>query len=372
MINFTITKEEFIRGLSVVQNVAAGRTTLPILSNVLLRAAGGKLHLTATDLDTAISCSVDAKVSKEGSTTVSAKRLFGVVREFRNESIEVASDDKHVLSLKCGPSHYKINGISADEFPPMPKTDAPEGDGITAPQAAFKTLLKRTAFAMSTDASRYVMCGTFLNVKENSVIAAATCGRRLAWAEMLESTGNSTVKEAIVPPNAVKELERMLGDKGDVKMVLSQNQVEFSLSGETSFGVTIKSKLVEGNYPNYRQVIPTDAKHKVTLNREEFASAVSRAKLMTTDNFASIKLVFKDNNLQVTVNAPGTGSATEDIAVNYKGEELAIAFNPDFLLQGLNAVSDEEVFVELIDGLSPGVVKINGPFLYVLSPIRLS
>src|SRR5258705_436806 len=263
--NLTISKKQLINGLQAVQNVVSTRTTLPILSNVLLRAEKDRLEFTATDLDVTIACSVEAKVKKPGASTVPVKKLFGIVRELSNSEIDLDVDEKNVCSIHSGASFYKINGLSADEFPPLPK---------------FKD------------------------------------------------------------------------DKGS--------------------SVLIITKLIEGNYPNYRQVIPNEVKERISLVREEFLHALKRAEIMTTDKSNSVKMAFGKNNLAITANSPEVGEARESIPINYKGKEMAIAFNPKYMIDPLNALANDEVFIELIDELSPGVLKINGRLLYLVMPMRLS
>src|SRR6185312_8602948 len=177
LMNLTISKEQIINGLQAVQNVVSTRTTLPILSNVLLRADGDRLEFTATDLDVTISSGVEANVKKGGTSTVPVKKLFGIVRELNNPEIEIEVDDKNTCSIRSGSSFYKINGLSADEFPPLPKFK--EEKKVVLPQEKIKGMLKKTSFAISTDESRYVLNGIFISLKEHKMTMVATDGRRL-------------------------------------------------------------------------------------------------------------------------------------------------------------------------------------------------
>ncbi len=368
--NLTITKEQIINGLQAVQNVVSTRTTLPILSNVLIRAEGNRVEFTATDLDVTITCAVEASVKKPGATTVPVKKLFGIVRELNNPEIEIEVDDKNTCSVRSGASFYKINGLSADEFPPAPKFK--EDKKIVLPQEKIKGMMKKTSFAISTDESRYVLNGIFISLKEHKMTMVATDGRRLALVDEEVDVSEKSQGEFIVPAKAVNELNRLLSDKGEVEVKYSENQAAFTLKDEKGFSILIISKLIEGNYPNYRQVIPGEAKERVALIREEFLHALRRAEIMTSEKSNSVKLTFSKNNLAITANSPEVGEARESLAINYKGKEMAIAFNPKYMIDPLNALPDDEVFLELIDELSPGVFKINGPFLYVVMPMRLS
>jgi len=368
--NLTIAKDQIIHGLQAVQNVVSTRTTLPILSNVLLEAEGDRLRLTATDLDVTVSCSVEAQVKKGGATTVPVKKLFGIVRELSNSEIEIEVDEKNSCSIRSGASYYKVNGLAAEEYPPMPKFK--DEKKVTLKQETVKSMMRKTSFAISTDESRYVLNGIFMSLKDHKLTMVATDGRRLALVDEEVDITEQSQGEFIVPAKAVNELNRLLLGVGEIEIRYSENQAAFNLKDDKGFSILIISKLIEGNYPNYRQVIPGEAKERVPLVREEFLHALRRAEIMTSEKSNSVKLTFTKNNLAITANSPEVGEARESIAINYKGKDMAIAFNPKYMIDPLNSLTEDEVFFELIDELSPGVLKINAPFLYVVMPMRLS
>jgi DNA polymerase III subunit beta len=367
--NLIITKDQIIAGLQAVQNVVSTRTTLPILSNVLLRAEGSQIEFTATDLDVTVACKVEAKVSKPGATTLPVKKLFGIVRELNGE-IEIETDEKNVTSIRSGTSYFKIHGLADEEFPPLPKFK--DDKKVVLPQENVRGMIKKTSFAVSTDESRYVLNGIFISLKEGKMTLVATDGRRLALVDEEVEISEKTSGEFIVPAKAINELTRLLQDKGDVELKFGENQASFSLKDDKGFSVLLITKLIEGNYPNYRQVIPGEAKERVAISREEMLQALRRAEIMTSEKANSVRLNFGKNLLTITANSPEVGEARETIAINYKGKEIAIAFNPRYLIDPLTALVEDEVFVELIDELSPGVIKVNGPFLYVVMPMRLN
>src|SRR6516162_9976449 len=206
--NLTISKEQILSGLQAVQNVVGPRTTLPILSNVLLRADGDRVEFTATDLDVTVACSVEAKVKKGGSTTVPVRKLFGLVRELGGTDIEIEADEKNVSSVRCGTSFYKIHGIGADEFPPMPKFK--DDKKVTLTQETTKAMLGKTSFAISTDESRYVLNGVYISLKDHKLTMVATDGRRLALADEEADVSEKSQGEFIVPAKTVNELNRLL------------------------------------------------------------------------------------------------------------------------------------------------------------------
>ena len=366
----SISKEQMIQGLQAVQNIVSTRTTLPVLSNVLLRAQASRLDLTATDLDVTISSAVEATVERDGAVTLPAKKLLGIVKELPTPQIELEVDDKHMCRILSGSAYYKINGLAAEEFPPTPKFE--ENRRITLPQDKLKSLLKKTSFAISTDESRFVLNGIFMSLKDHKVTMVATDGRRLALAEEEVDIPPSSQGESIVPSKAINELNRLLGIQNDVEVRFTDNQVAFTLNNEKGLPTIIISKLIDGNYPNFRQVIPTEVKERITLVREELLQALRRAEIMTSEKSNSVKLAFGKNKLEISANTPEVGEARESMAINYKGPDMAIAFNPVYMMDPLRNLDNDEVYLELIDELSPGVLKINGPFLYVIMPMRMS
>jgi DNA polymerase-3 subunit beta len=366
--NITIAKEELVRGLQSVQNVVNPRTTLPVLSNVLLVAEEGKLILTATDLDVTVSCTVTADVHEEGKVTLPAKKMVGIVRELSTPEIELQVDEKNVCSIHAGASFFKIVGLGANEFPPLAKFE--EKNKVSISQERLRGMLRKTSYAVSTEESRYVLNGIFLSIKEFKLTMVATDGRRLALVEEeLEETPDVQA-QFIVPTKAINELNRLLGDEGTLEVQFQDNQASFFLSGEGENSALMITKLIEGNYPNYSQVIPKKCSERVPLVREELLQALRRAEIMTSDKAHSVKFAFTQNNLQITANTPDVGEARENIAINYSGEDITVSFNPLYMMDPLKVLEDDEVFLEMSDELSPGVIKVQTPFIYVIMPMR--
>ncbi len=362
---FSVSKEKFLEGLQTVQNVVSSRTTLPILSNVLLHAADGQVRLTTTDLDVGVCGVIDAQVEKPGATTLPARRLATIVRELPASEIQIEVDSKNVAAIRCGQSFFKIMGLPEEEFPPLPKFENAKEFKIA--QKDLRDALKKTSYAISTDETRYVLNGILFSFKENKLTMVATDGRRLALVDIELEFPRSNEVEMIVPTKCVTELQRLLGDEGDLRMTVGENQIAFEMNG-----TLLVSKLIEGNYPNYKQVIPAEAKERVTLERDQFRNAVHRVSLLASEKSNSVKLVFTKNNIEIAANTPDIGEAHESLPVSYKGKEFSIAFNPEFLMAPLRNLPNDEVYLDLIDEMSPGVIKIQSPFLYVLMPMRIS
>jgi DNA polymerase-3 subunit beta len=362
---FSATKEKLLEGLQQVQNVVSTRTTLPILSNVLLQAKEGAVHLTTTDLDVGVRGSFEANVDKVGATTLPARRLFTIIRELPSSEIAIEVDGKNAASIRSGQSFFKILGLPEEEFPPLPKFE--NAKVVTMRQKDLHDGLRKTAYAISTDETRYVLNGVLFSFKENKLTLVATDGRRLAMLDIELEFPRSHEADIIVPTKAVTELQRLLKDDGEVKISVGSGQIAFDLNN-----TLLVSKLIEGNYPNYKQVIPSETKERVTLERETFLNSLRRVSLLASDKSNSIKLSFSKNNIEITANTPEVGEARESLPVAYKGRDFSIAFNPEFLMAPLRNLTEDEVFFDLIDEMSPGVLKIQTPFLYVLMPMRVS
>ena len=379
-----------LEALQQVQTVVSTRTTLPILSNVLLRATGEVLELTTTDLDVGIQRKISAEIAKPGATSLPARRLFGIFRELPAGEAEIEVDEKNIASIRCGSSFFKIMGLPAEEFPPLPKFEG--GKHFKISQASLRDMFRKTSYAISNDETRYVLNGAFMQFKADKLTMVATDGRRLALVEQDLEFPKANEVEGILPTKAVTELMHLLGDKGEVHVVVTENQMAFEMQVAAapvaaatkddkakeekpkgdSPNLMIVSKLIEGNYPNYRQVIPSECKERVTLERESLLTALRRAALLCTEKSNSVKLQFTKNNLAVIAKSPDVGEARESVAINYKGKEVAVAFNPEYLMDPLRNLDSDEVHLEMIDELSPGVLKVNAPFLYVLMPMRMS
>ena len=365
LMKFSISKEDFLAALQQVQHVVSTRTTLPILSNVLLKAGKSGLELTTTDLDVGVSGVVGAEVEETGATTLPARRLATIIRELPADEVDVTVDEKNIAHIRSGPSYFKVMGLSAEEFPPLPQfTDSKE---FKLEQSVLKECLRKTSYAISTDETRYVLNGILCSFKENMLTMVATDGRRLAMVEQELEFPQSHEVEIIIPTKAVNEIQRLLGDSGEVIMRASSNQVGFELGN-----YHLVSKLIEGNYPNFRQVIPSETRERIALEREPLLRTLARVSLLLNDKSNSIKLHFGRDNLEVLASAADVGEARESLPILYKGTEMTIAFNPEFLMAPLRNLVSDEIHLHLIDEISPGVVRSGSNFLYVLMPMRVN
>jgi DNA polymerase-3 subunit beta len=361
---FRIRKDAFADGLQQVQSVVGSRAALPILSNVLIEVANGEMRLVTTDLDLLVSCRLECEVLADGVTTLPVRKLASIVKELPANDVNVAVDGDHVAVIHCGQSRFKLLGRAPDDFPPPTLFD--DVKEFTMEQKTFKDALKKVSYSISTDEMRYVLNGVYTVVKENQVTLVATDGRRLAMTDFDVEIPDSQETTIIIPTKCVNQLQSLLST-GNVRVRVGSKQIAFEL--EKSLVV---SKLIEGNYPNYRQVIPGPANYRVTLEREPFLKSLQRVSLLIQDKTNSIKLLLSQDTVEIMANAVDIGEANESLSVKYDGPEMALAFNPEFLQAPFRNLDVDEIYLDIINEQSPGVLKINAPFLYVLMPMRVS
>lgn len=361
----TIEKNVLLEALQNVQSIVGLRSPLPILSNVLLKAEGDSISLTTTDMEVCVKTVASAEITEAGGTTLPARRFFSICRELPPGLVEIEVDAKDVATIRSGPSFFKLVGLAEDDFPPLPEFE--ESAVYSIDQNVFKEMLQKVVYASSTDETRYILNGSLLSFKDEKLTVVSTDGRRLALVEQEVEFSEDSQANFVVPTKTLNELIKMLGSEGVLKIRVSATQVAFDFDR-----ILIISKLIEGTYPNFQQVIPAQCEERIAIDRETILNAVRRVSLLTDDQTASIRLSFGKNKLELVSNSPEIGEARETIPVKYDGKEISIAFNPGFLMAPLRHLDSDEIFFELSDELSPGVIKTGVPFLYVLMPIRVS
>ena len=356
----------FLDGLSAIQNAVSSRPTNPILTNALIVAGDGTITMTATDIDMTIQCTIAADVAKPGSTTLPAKRLAGVVGKLTGGTIEMVVDDKNVTGMRCGSANFKLNGMPASEFPPVPSTEGSTKYNLD--KAVFANMLKKTHYAASKDDSRPALNGVLLNFKDSKLTCVATDGRRLALIEHEVEFPADHNRDVILPKRAVGELIRILEKQGEgnLGIYLKGNQAIFEFDS-----VVMYCKLVDGVYPNFRQVILSQCDHRITISREELLGALGRVSEVTTEKSNAMRLTFEDNKLSIVASSPDVGAAEDELAVKYNGPKITAIFNPEFMSDPLRHLTSDEIYMELNDAMSPGLIKSDIPFLYVLMPLRI-
>jgi DNA polymerase-3 subunit beta len=362
---FAIIRAKLLDALQTVQNVVSSKSTLQILANAMIKVEGNQLHLTTTDLDITVKCSVEAEGEEAGGTTMPIRRLAGIVRELPEGKITVDVSDEDVAEVRCGASFFKIIGLPMRDFPPVP---VPDGKFCyIMDQGVFREMLRKTSYAASQDETRHVLNGVLLAFKEAKLTMVATDGRRLALVEQEVEFPVEAEQELILPTKSVNELLHILKDEGNLKIYAHKNQVVFEFGN-----IMMSSKLVDGVYPNYRQVIPPGCDERVVLEREMLLTALRRVSLVTTDKSNSTRLTFSSNQLTILTNTPDIGEARETMPIKYAGKEITVTFNPEYIMDPLRSIDSDEITFEMNDGHSPALIKCGGmPFLYVLMPLRI-
>ncbi|MDO8543178.1 MAG: DNA polymerase III subunit beta [Opitutaceae bacterium] len=372
---FKINRDHFANGLAQVLNVVGSKATMPILSNVLIEAEKDQISLTTTNLDLGIRCRINAEVKETGAVTLPVKRLAGIVRELPNVDVTLDASPNHQIKLTSGGSTFRIMGIGKEEFPPLPEFG--EEKAYSLDQAELLTMLKSVAYAQSTDETRYILNGVYFNFKDEKLSLVATDGRRLALVAKEMDVPADSAGAIILPAKTVGELQRLLEKGEKVKINFNERRAAFQIATDKDTSglidhIYLYSKVVEGNYPNYQQVIPKETHQRIRLERELFLHCVHRAALVCSEKANSVKIKLSSNLLELTAQSPDFGEAHESMAIGYSGPELQVAFNPAFLMDPLRALTKDEVFFEVKDEVSPGVFKTLESFVCVIMPVRLS
>jgi DNA polymerase-3 subunit beta len=372
---FKINRDHFSNGLAQVLNVVGSKATMPILSNVLIEADEEYLSLTTTNLDLGIRCRIKATITETGAITLPVRRLATIVRELPSLDVDVETSSGHQAKIASGASSFRIMGMDKDEFPPLPEfSDERQFD---LGQDELSGMLKSVSYAQSTDETRYILNGVYFRFDEGKLILVATDGRRLALTSQELEVEAGQAGSLILPAKTVTELVRLLGKGEKLKVAFDERRVAFQVeTAEEDNGfigdIILVSKVVEGNYPNYQQVIPKETHQRIKVERELFLQSVHRAALVTNEKSNSVKIKLSNNLLEVSASSPDFGEAHEKLAITYDGPDLQVAFNPQFVMDPLRALSRDEVAFEVKDEVSPGVFKTSDSFLCVIMPVRLS
>ncbi len=368
----TLERSSLLKSLNHVQRVVERRNTIPILSNVLLKAEDGALTLKATDLDIEITETTAASIEQTGSTTVSAHILYDIIRKLPDGSeVMMAVSDDNGLNLISGRSQFRLQMLPESDFPDLTASEFSHTFRMACTD--FKNLIDRTQFAISTEETRYYLNGIYFHTVEDGgsvmLSAVATDGHRLAQAQTTAPDGSNGMPGIIVPRKAVGEVQKLLEDPdASVTVELSDTKIRFTVNQ-----VVLTSKLIDGTFPDYNRVIPTGNDKELILDRGSFASAVDRVSTISSDRGRAVKLSLSDGQLVLSVNNPDSGSAEEEISVGYSSDALDIGFNSRYLLDITNQLSADETTFMLADPGSPTLIREKGQegALYVLMPMRV-
>lgn len=332
---FTITREQLKEGLDAVAAAVQAKTTLPVLANILLEATRDGLKLSGTDLDIAVSTVVPASVDQEGAITLPARKLVELVRELPSAGIRITTQGEQRVIIECGRSKFKLLGLPREEFPAFPQVTFSASSRTTARD--LQKLVAHVAFAASTEESRPILNGVLWQLTGDRMRMVATNGHRLAKMEV-PVQGGSEPAELIVPPKALEQIRKLFGPDDELEIGRSENHLGFRSATTQVF-----TRLIEGPYPNYEQVIPRENDKLATAEKAALMAALRRMSIVASDQTHRIRMSFGDGSCKLSVTTPDLGEAQEEITVTYEGEPLDIGFNANYLLEVLKYIPTEEV-----------------------------
>jgi DNA polymerase-3 subunit beta len=365
-----VRRSDLAKELQLVQGIVERKNSIPILSNVLAEARSGELRISATDLDVSLLCGCPAQVIEEGGVTLSAKKLYEIVRSLPDSDVSLRLEKDAWTFIRCERSEFRMAGLPKEDFPTLP--DGKSGRAIEIPASLLKALIQRTQFAITAEDARYYLAGALLVLDKEAVAMVATDGHRLAWAQRRGALKLSEPVRVLVPRKAITELARLMDDLGPDEVVSfhqGETHLVFSAGGRT-----LASKMVEAQFPAFEKVIAVTGDKKVTIGREALLSAIRRVSLLSSERGRAVRVAVESGKLEVSASSPELGEARESLSIDYAGDGTEIGFNAQYLVEFLQAVGTDEVQIELKDAESQGMLKpvgeTDGEYRYVVMPMR--
>lgn len=362
-----IERTGFLKILQRTQGIVEKRNTMPVLANVLLEAKSGKVTIMATDLEIFIKDATESTIKKEGSITINARKLFEIIKEMPEETINISSEGEKI-TLRSGKARFNILGLSPKEFPPFPSFDDKELDTIEPD--ILRDMVDKTSFAVSTDETRYHINGFLLERDKTTTRMVTTDGHRLAIVEKQTKKMPDQKQGVILPRKGVAELRKLFEEKeATFQLGISDKSVTMK-KGDT----TINIRLIEGEFPDFKQVIPKDNDKQVIANRTGLLAALKRVSILSSEKIKGVKFTLTKDKLVLSSSSPEIGDATEELDIEYKDDDMEIAFNAAYFVDALEAADEENVLIELKDAASPGLLraKEKSEYQYIIMPMRLT
>jgi len=370
---FTVSKSDLVRELSLSQGVVEKKTTIPILSNVLIEASGSNLTLTATDLELGIRCSCPAKVKKEGAGTVPARKLLDYVRLLPEAEVNMKFLENHWANITCGRSRTRIAGMSRESFPELPQMPATIAE---FPIQTLSSMIARTGFAISVEESRFTLNGALLVMRPQGLTMVATDGHRLAFVQATEAESGQVDQQfrALVPKKAMVELTKLAdGAAPDAKIKFAgdDNHLFFQIGQRL-----LSSRKLTGNFPDYERVLPKEHAHAAKLQKDEIRSAIERVAQFADERSRAIRVQFTNGEVRIFSSSVEMGESEESVPGDYHGPDIEIGFNAQYLLDFLRVIPQDQVAIRLKDQKSAGELQpagenITGEYRYVVMPMRI-
>lgn len=370
---FAIAKETFLKALQRVQGIIENRKTMPILSNVLIDARSEKIDLIVTDLEVGMKSSYPATVTGEGKITVSAKKLYEIIKELPDQEILFSTKENAWIDLRCGKAHFNLVGLSPEEFPFFPAIN--DSTFIRFDSTMIRQMVETTSFAICHDETKYNLNGIFVKALEEDtgvlLRMVATDGHRLAISERAISPVDSQdLKNGIIfPKKGIFELKKMTeDDDGEILITFLDNSAVVKKND-----TVVLMRLVDGFFPDYTRVMPQDNDKRITVNRDDFFHSLRRMSILSSEKFKGIMMDLSDGSMEISASNPELGDARESLEISYSGPVISVRFNARYLIDALSVIDEDLVDLELKDGLSPAVIRPHQDkgFLSVIMPMRV-
>ncbi|OGO76788.1 MAG: DNA polymerase III subunit beta [Clostridiales bacterium GWB2_37_7] len=357
-------KNLLLNSINIVQKAVPSKTTLPILEGILLEAKNGKLRLIGTDLEVGIETTINVDVIVPGKTVISSKMLGEIVRKLPDSDIELEMKDNNIVYIKCENSNFKINGMTADEYPDLPTVK--KENGIVITQNKFKEMIRQTIFAVSTDEIRPILTGVLFEVVGDKISMVALDGFRMAVKNC--SVMNDTSFKSVIPGKSLSEIGKILEDTEEpVNIYFSKNQILVQVQD-----TIVISRLLEGEFINYKQIIPNDYKIKITVKTSQLIESCERAALFARDSSNNmIKFELNDDVMSIKSNSQN-GDVQEELKINKQGEDIEIAFNAKYFMDVLKVIESDNITIEFTTNISPSILRPldDTGYLYLILPTR--
>ena len=361
-----VNRSEFLTELAPMQGIVERRTTIPVLSHILLAAEGDQVRVAATDLDVSLTSWCQAEVQGHGGIAVQARKFLEIIRAVDHDEVDLKLEDEKRLAISAGRSRFKINGLSPEDFPTLPEVG--ESEATEIPFADLKRMVSKVIFAVSTEESRFQLNGALLQFKEGAIEIVATDGHRLALVEN-ELAGGTPRDGVLVPRKALQELQRF-EDEGNVSFRSSEHHLSFKIGRRE-----LVCRILEGTFPDYERVISKENDKQAHFDRRHLTQAVQRVALLTGDRARAVRLNFAPDLLTISAANPDLGEAVEELACEYQGDELKLGINPDYFAQFLGALSTDKVRFDLKDENTQCIGRpVEGEdrrYLCVIMPMRI-
>lgn len=363
---FFCEKEKLILGINIVQKAVSSKTTLPILEGILIEASENNIKLTSNDLELGIECFIDAEVKEQGAGVVESKMFGDIVRRLPDAEVLISLDGDGLFTIDCEGALYKLSSLEPSDFPRLPEIKAEES--VSIKQGILKDMIRQTLFAASMDENRPIFTGCLLEVKENKINMVAVDGFRLSYRNN-PFEGEASNFSAVIPGKTLNEILKILqSNDEDIRINISKNQVLFEMER-----CKIVSRLLEGEFLNYRNAIPVEMDTRIKVNKNNILSAFERIYLINREEKKyPVRMKIENNKLTIICNST-LGNAKEDLIVDTEGRDIEIGFNPKYFIDALKAIEDEEIFIDFTTNMAPCVIKPlkEEKFLYMILPVRI-